>query len=74
MRDVIVGGIYKHFKGHIVKVLCVGKDAEDLSLKIIYEHMDTKEIWVRDKDEFLSKVDKVKYPNVKATYRFELEK
>ena len=71
MREVVVGGICKHFKGHVVKVLCIGKDAEDLSEKVIYEHTDTKEIWVRDKNEFLSKVDKVKYPDVLQEYRFE---
>jgi len=73
MREVIIGATYKHFKGHIVKVICIGKDAENLVEKVIYEHIDTKEVWVRDKDEFLSKVDKIKYPDVKATYRFELE-
>ena len=29
-------------------------------------------LWVRDKEMFLSKVDKYKYPECKQTYRFEL--
>lgn len=70
--EVIVGKKYKHFKGHIIKVLCIAKDSEDLKELVIYEHLDTKEIWAREKEMFLSKVDKQKYPNVEQTYRFEI--
>ncbi len=30
-------------------------------------------LWCRPYDMFLEKVDKVKYPNVKQEYRFELQ-
>ncbi len=70
--EVKVGSIYRHFKGHIYKVIAIGKDSEDLSLKVVYRNIDTKEVWIRDKKEFLSKVDKDKYPNVNQKYRFEL--
>lgn len=75
MQELIIGGIYKHFKGHIYKVLCVGKDADNLSEKVIYQNIeDEKNIWIRDKEEFLSLVDKEKYPEIKQNYRFELQK
>lgn len=70
--EVIVGRKYKHFKGHIIKVICIAKDSEDLKELVIYEHIDTNEIWAREKTMFLSKVDKQKYPDVEQTYRFEL--
>lgn len=70
--EVIVGKTYRHFKGMTIKVLCIAKDSESLKELVIYEHMDTKEIWARDKEMFLSKVDKEKYPDVKQEYRFEL--
>ena len=70
--EVKVGSIYKHFKGHIYEVIAIGKDSEDLSLKVVYRNIDTKEVWIRDKKEFLSKVDKDKYPNINQEYRFEL--
>lgn len=60
---------YKHFKGSIVKVICLAKDSETLKEKVVYEH--DNEIWVRDKDMFLSKVDKEKYPDIEQIYRFE---
>ena len=73
MQELVVGGIYKNFKWHVYRLLFVGKDADDLSEKIIYQNVnDEKDIWIRNKDEFLSVVDKEKYPNVKQEFRFEL--
>ncbi len=69
--EVVVGGTYKHFKGHIYKVLCLAKDSEDLSIKVVYQNTENNDIWVRPIEEFESKVDKNKYPDVKQEYRFE---
>lgn len=69
--DVVVHQRYKHFKGMIVEVLALAKHSEDLSLQVVYKHIDTDDIWVRPLSEFTSKVDKVKYPNVTQEYRFE---
>ncbi len=68
MREVKVGGTYRHFKGDLVRVLCLALDSETLEKKVVYTHKD--QIWVRDYDMFLSKVDKEKYPDVKEEYRF----
>lgn len=70
-RKVKVNSIYKHFKGHIYKVIAIAKDSEDESLKVVYQNIETKEIWLRDYDEFISLVDKKKYPEIKQKYRFE---
>lgn len=71
-RTVKVNGLYRHFKGMIVKVMAIAKDSEDLSLKVIYYHVDKKdEVWVRDYDEFVSPVDHQKYPDIKQKFRFE---
>ena len=73
--DVVINGIYKHFKGHIYKVLYVAKDSETLEDIVIYQDTtDLNKIWARKKDMFLSKVDRNKYPEVKQEYRFELIK
>lgn len=69
--EVKVGQIYKHFKGHIVKVICIAKNTETLEEMVIYEHLETKEIWARPKAMFEEKVDRLKYPDVKQIYRFE---
>ena len=71
-REIKIGGIYKHFKGHIYKVIGIAKDSEDLSEKVVYQNIETGELWLRSEKDFLSFVDKNKYPNVKQIYRFEL--
>ena len=67
-----VGTLYKHFKGHKYRVLMIAKDASTLEDLVIYQNAnDESLIWVRPLYEFTSKVDKIKYPNVKQEYRFE---
>lgn len=70
--EVVVGGIYKHFKGDKVEVIALAKHSETLEDMVIYKHLDTLEYWARPYDLFISKVDKEKYPNVLQEYRFEL--
>lgn len=70
-RQVKVNSLYKHFKGHIYKVIAIAKDTTDETLKVVYQNVATKDIWVRDYNEFISLVDKTKYPDVLQKYRFE---
>ena len=72
--EIKVGNIYKHFKGMKVKVITLAKDSETLEDMVVYEHLDTKEVWVRSYKMFISKVDKEKYPDILQEYRFELQK
>ena len=79
MRKIEIGKTYRHFKGHIYKVVNIGYDSEnydeqnpDNSRLVVYENVDTKEVWIRPYDMFNSKVDKDKYPDVKQEYRFEV--
>ena len=70
-RVIEVGKIYKHFKGHIYKVIAIALDSEDLSKKIVYKNKIDGKVWVRDYDMFNSLVDKTKYPEIIQKYRFE---
>ena len=73
--DVVINGIYKHFKGNTYKVLYIAKDSETLEDIVVYMDVNNNsKIWARKKDMFLSKVDKNKYPDVVQEYRFELIK
>lgn len=72
MREVVVGQVYKHFKGKMYKVLNIGYSADNLEKMVIYQALyDDNKIWVRNYDEFNSYVDKDKYPNITQKYRFE---
>lgn len=70
-RSIEIGKIYKHFKGHIYKVINFATDSETLEKVVIYQNLETDEIWVRNYDMFNSLVDKEKYPNSEQNYRFE---
>lgn len=70
--EVVVGGIYKHFKGGKVEIIALAKHSETLEDMVVYKHLDTLEYWVRPYALFTSKVDKEKYPDVLQKYRFEL--
>lgn len=73
--DIVINGIYRHFKGNIYKVLYLAKDSETLEDLVVYQDTSNEtKIWVRKLDMFLSKVDKNKYPSVTQEYRFELIK
>lgn len=74
MRKVLINEVYHHFKGHDYKVLSVARHSEDLSYFVVYENIESHEVWVRPYDEFISLVDTKKYPSVKQKYRFELKK
>lgn len=71
-RKVKIGQIYKHFKGNLYRVLNIGCDSETLEKVVIYQDInDDKKIWVRKYSDFISLVDKDKYPDVSQVFRFE---
>lgn len=73
-RDIKINGVYRHFKqGNQYKVLLLGYDCETTAEVVIYQALygDNK-VWVRNKEMFLSEVDKDKYPDATQKYRFEL--
>lgn len=74
---VIPGETYRHFKGHIIKVLAVASHTEKPETLVIYREIGKKNdkglgTWARPLDMFISKVDKDKYPDATQEYRFEL--
>jgi hypothetical protein len=78
MREIKVDKLYKHFKGHIYRVIAIAFDSENYnendplkSRVVVYQNTDTNEIWVRPYDIFNSEVDHKKYPDIKQKYRFE---
>ena len=71
-RKVEIGKIYRHFKGHTVKVLYISQDTEAPGqFYVVYECEDGA-IWSRPYGMFVSEVDREKYPDVQQKYRFEL--
>lgn len=71
MREIKIGKIYKHFKGHTYVVERFAKDSESLQLMVVYKNIENNEYWVRSYEMFNSLVDSKKYPEVTQKYRFE---
>ena len=65
--------IYRHFKGNLYKVICIARDSETLEDMVVYQALyGNYDIYVRPLDNFESKVDINKYPEVSQSTRFEL--
>lgn len=70
-REIKIGKTYKHFKGHVVKVIIIAEHTETNENLVIYENQETNKIWARPYEMFNSLVDKEKYPSINQEYRFE---
>ena len=76
MRDISnsKGKIFRHFKGDLYLVEDFVKHSETQETMVLYRALYGEcGLFVRPYDMFIEKVDKVKYPNVKQEYRFELQ-
>ena len=66
------GDIYRHFKGNLYEVIIIARDSETLEEKVVYKAVNGEDAYIRNLSMFLSKVDRVKYPDVKQEFRFQL--
>lgn len=72
--EVKKSGVYKHFKGDYYIVEDVAIHSETKEEYVVHRGLyGTNQLYIRPMEMFLSKVDKVKYPDVKQEYRFELQ-
>lgn len=57
-KDVVIGGIYKHFKGDYYKVLTLGLDSETTEKMVVYISLYYKpeketRVWIRSLENFM---------------------
>ena len=69
----VEGQIYKHFKGSLYKVLTIAVHTETADKLVVYQSIEKPDrVFARPLDMFMSEIDRVRYPFVKAKYRFTL--
>lgn len=74
MQEIKLGRVYRHFKGDYYLVEAVARDSETGEPCVVYRKLyGDGVLWVRPMSMFLSRVDKVKYPQARQEYRFELQ-
>lgn len=73
--SVVIGGIYRHFKGSLCHVIRVATHSETGEKFVIYdctgEGNHPAGVYARPLDMFLSGVDRRKYPDAQQSLRFE---
>lgn len=72
MRELKIGGTYRHFKGNFYRVEGLARDSETGERVVVYRALYGEGgLWVRPLEEFLSETDREKYPDAEQKYRFE---
>ena len=73
MREVCLHRVYRHFKGRCYLVEDVARHSETGEEYVVYRQLYGEgKLWIRPKEMFLEPVDRVRYPDCKQEYRFEL--
>lgn len=73
-REIIIGRVYKHFKGDSYLVEAIATHSETREKMVIYRGLyENGQLYARPYDMFIEEVDHKKYPDVKQKYRFELQ-
>ena len=65
MREIKIGGEYRHYKGNFYEVIAVARDSEEpqkelVIYKALYDSPEfgKNQVWVRVKEDFLAKITK----------------
>ncbi len=66
------GEFYRHFKNRLYQIVAVACDAETQEHFVVYQALyGDYRVWIRPLENFLSRTDREKYPDVKQEWRFE---
>ena len=72
MRELVIGGLYRHFKGMPYYVKDIAIHSETGEKFVVYQKLyDDFSTYIRPYEMFMSRFDREKYPEIEQEYRFE---
>ncbi|MCR5739898.1 MAG: DUF1653 domain-containing protein [Lachnospiraceae bacterium] len=72
MAQPAAGETYRHFKGGLYRIVTIAQHTETSEGLVIYSSVDDpSKVWARPVVNFMSPVDRVKYPDAIQDMRFE---
>jgi len=54
--NIIIGEIYKHYKGGLYQIMSIAKHTESLDRLIIYKCLKSNNVWARPYGNFISNI------------------
>jgi hypothetical protein len=67
MAEVVIDGLYRHFKGGEYRVICLARDANTEDWYVVYKSTSSGDKWLRREAEFLETITR----DGKEVRRFE---
>lgn len=73
MSELVVGGIFRHFKGNYYIIEALAKDANTQENMVVYRALyGNKMVWVRAVANFMGRVEEGRVDNITGQeFRFE---
>ncbi len=56
MQEITIGKTYRHYKGNVYKIIALGRHSETLEDMVVYQSVETGEVWVRPKAMWNDKI------------------
>jgi hypothetical protein len=67
-HGVVIGGLYRHFKGGYYRLRFVAENSDTLEREVVYQNTATGDVYTRKLAEFLGSVSKDGYEGPRFKY------
>ena len=63
-QEIVIGKTYRHYKGNLYKIIYLAKHSETCEEMIVYQSIETGDVWVRPKamwNEWVEKANSLRF-------------